>query len=100
MIRERNDRIAVIDRIRECFLAVHGGPPVRRELFRERGHIGAEEKAAIDALFDRATASGITPGYDGEEETAYCEELAAYLGGGYVDAVSSGTPASTRRSRC
>ena len=72
-------------------LALYGGPPVRREPFPERGHVGAEEKAAADALFDRAMATGIAPGYDGDEETAYCEELAAYLGGGYVDAVSSGT---------
>ena len=72
-------------------LALHGGPPVRREPFPERGHVGAQEKAAIVALFDRAMATGIAPGYDGDEETAYCEELAAFMGGGYVDAVSSGT---------
>jgi len=72
-------------------LAIHGGPRVRPEPFPERGHIGLKEKVAVDALFDRAIASGIAPGYNGEEEEAYCSEFAAFMGGGYVDAVSSGT---------
>jgi dTDP-4-amino-4,6-dideoxygalactose transaminase len=50
-----------------------------------------EEKAAVDALFDRAIATGEPPGYNGPEETAYCEAFVAFMGGGYVDAVSSGT---------
>lgn len=72
-------------------LALHGGTPVRETPFPNRGHIGAEEKAAIDALFDRAIAEGSAPGYNGPEEMAYCEEFARWMGGGYVDAVSSGT---------
>jgi dTDP-4-amino-4,6-dideoxygalactose transaminase len=72
-------------------LAVHGGPRVRTEPFPQRGHVGWEEKDAVDALFERAISSGTAPGYNGEEETAYCDEFAAYMGGGYVDAVSSGT---------
>ena len=75
----------------EPHLAIDGGPQVRSEPFPQRGSIGPEEKAAVDALFDRAIASGIAPGYNGEEENSYCEEFAAYMGGGYVDAVSSGT---------
>jgi dTDP-4-amino-4,6-dideoxygalactose transaminase len=50
-----------------------------------------EEKAAVEALFDRAITTGEPPGYNGAEETAYCEAFAAFMGGGYVDAVSSGT---------
>jgi len=45
----------------------------------------------VDALFERAIATGTAPGYNGEEENAYCQEFAAWMGGGYVDAVSSGT---------
>jgi dTDP-4-amino-4,6-dideoxygalactose transaminase len=52
-----------------------------------------EEKAAVDALFDEADATGVAPGYNGREEEAYCAEFSAYLGGGYTDAVSSGTAA-------
>lgn len=72
-------------------LAVHGGPRFRSEPFPQRRHIGWEEKAAVDALLEQAIAAGTAPGYNGEQETAYCNEFAAYMGGGYVDAVSSGT---------
>jgi perosamine synthetase len=72
-------------------LAVYGGPRVRTEPFPQRGHIGCEEKNAVNALFERAISSGTAPGYNGDEETAYCDEFAAFMGGGYVDAVNSGT---------
>jgi perosamine synthetase len=72
-------------------LALHGGPKVREEPFPQRGHVGREEKAAVDALFDQAIETGVAPGYNGESEQAYCEEFAAFMGGGYVDAVNSGT---------
>ncbi|MBN1581398.1 MAG: DegT/DnrJ/EryC1/StrS family aminotransferase, partial [Anaerolineae bacterium] len=74
-------------------LAINGGPRVRSEPFPQRGHISIEEKAAIDALFDRHIEAGTAPGYNGEQEDAYCQEFAAFMGGGYVDAVSSGTTA-------
>lgn len=76
---------------RQACLALHGGPRVRSTPFPERGHIGVEEKEAVDVLFDRAIASGVAPGYNGAAEMAYCEAFAAWMGGGYVDAVSSGT---------
>ena len=72
-------------------LAIFGGAPVRAIRFPPRGSLGEEEKTAAIAVFDRAIASGIAPRYDGEEEQAYCKEFAALMGGGYVDAVSSGT---------
>lgn len=74
-------------------LALHGGARLRPTPFPQRGNIGLAEKAAIDALFDRAIETGVAPGYNGDEESAYCAEFAEYLGGGYVDAVNSGTSA-------
>lgn len=74
-------------------LAFNGGTSVRTEPYPERGHVGLEEKAAVDALFDLAISSGAAPGYNGVQEAAYCEEFASYMGGGYADAVSSGTAA-------
>jgi len=53
----------------------------------------AEEKAAVDALFDKSIASGGVFAYNGEEEEAYCREFAELMGGGYADAVNSGTTA-------
>jgi perosamine synthetase len=74
-------------------LAIHGAPRLRAEPFPQRGNIGPEEKAAIVALLDRAIATGVAPGYNGDEETGYCADFAAFMGGGYVDAVNSGTAA-------
>ena len=74
-------------------LALHGGPKVRAQPWPERGLIGPEEKAAVDALFDQAIATGRAFGYNGPEEEAYCREFSDYLGGGFADAVSSGSAA-------
>lgn len=52
-----------------------------------------EEKKAVDALFDKAIASGNVFGYDGPEEDAFCRQFAKFMGGGYADAVNSGTTA-------
>lgn len=74
-------------------LAFYGGPKVRTAPFPGRGHIGAEEKAAVDHFLAEVIESGVLPAYDGAEEQAYCAEFAAWLGGGYADAVSSGSAA-------
>lgn len=74
-------------------LAMHGGPQIRQTPFPPRGPIGMEEKAAILALLDQTIETGAALGYNGEEENAYCQEFAAWMGGGYTDAVNSGTSA-------
>ncbi len=74
-------------------LAVDGGTPVRTTPWPRRNLFGAEEKQAAIDLFDRSIESGEAFGYNGPEEAAYCAEFAAYLGGGYADAVNSGTTA-------
>ena len=74
-------------------LALHGGVPVREKPLPPRGHIGTEEKEAVIAYLDRVIASGTLGAYQGEEEEAYCAQFAEYLGGGYADAVSSGSTA-------
>ena len=73
-------------------LAIDGGTPLVTEL-PERGLIGAEERAAVLGVVDRAIAAGGAIEYGGPEEEAYCAEFAATLGGGYADAVNSGTAA-------
>ena len=74
-------------------LALNGGPKVRAKAFPGRGLLGPEEKAAVDALFDEAIATGNAFGYGGPAEEAYCREFAGFLGGGWADAVNSGTSA-------
>lgn len=74
-------------------LAIDGGAPVRTAPWPQRRLFGTDEKRAAVELFDRCIASGAAFGYNGEEEQAYCAEFAAYLGGGFADAVNSGTTA-------
>jgi len=52
-----------------------------------------EEKKAVDALFDKAIKSGNAFGYNGPDEEAFCQQFAKFMGGGYADAVNSGTTA-------
>ena len=72
-------------------LAINGGAKFRTEAWASRGHFGIEEKEAAMKLFDASIASGNAFGYNGDEETAFCQEFAEFLGGGYVDGVNSGT---------
>ncbi|MFH0965783.1 MAG: DegT/DnrJ/EryC1/StrS family aminotransferase [Planctomycetota bacterium] len=75
-------------------LAIDGGPKVRNTPFPGRRTFGDEEKQAVMALFDRASAQGPQVlGYNGPEEESYCAEFARFLGGGWADAVNSGTNA-------
>ena len=59
----------------------------------KRHSIGETEKQAAIELFDEAINSGVTFGYSGQREAAYAEAFAEYLGGGYADAVNSGSNA-------
>ena len=74
-------------------LAVDGGAPVRSAPWPRRCLFGMEEKQAAIDVFDRAIEAGEAFGYNGPEEQAYCAEFSAFLGGGYADAVNSGTTA-------
>ena len=74
-------------------LAVNGGKKAHAGPWPERALLGAEEKAAVNALFDEAIRTGKAFGYGGEPEETYCKEFAAFMGGGFADAVSSGTAA-------
>ena len=74
-------------------LAVNGGPKAFDRPFPARALFGEEEKQAAVAMFDRAIEQGEAFGYNGEVEEAYCREFAEFLGGGYADAVNSGTSA-------
>lgn len=74
-------------------LAIDGGTPVRSEALPPRALIGKEEKAAADRVFDEAIASGEAFGYGGHFEQEYEKAFADFMGGGFADAVNSGTNA-------
>ncbi|MGQ9525492.1 MAG: DegT/DnrJ/EryC1/StrS family aminotransferase [Armatimonadota bacterium] len=74
-------------------LAIDGGPKVRSKPWPERFLLGPEERSAVLALLDRSISTGEPIAYNGPEEEAYCREFAEFMGGGFADAVSSGTAA-------
>ena len=74
-------------------LAINGGEKTREAPWPMRGLFGEEEKNAVMALFDREMITEGQFWYDGEEEGGYCKEFAEFHGGGYADAVNSGTTA-------
>jgi len=74
-------------------LAIDGGPKAREKSFPPRFLIGKEEREAILSYLDRVIETGEGIIYNGPVEEAYCKEFADFLGGGYADAVSSGTAA-------
>ena len=75
-------------------VSIHGGGPrARRFPWPRRRHFDVREKRAMVALMDREVKKGGALVYNGPEEKAYCEEFCRFLGGGYADAVNSGTNA-------
>ncbi len=72
-------------------LAINGGPKAITRPLPNRGSMDHREKAAVDALFDEAIATGECIGYNGPQEEALCKEFADYIGVKYADGVSSGT---------
>jgi perosamine synthetase len=74
-------------------LAIDGGSRVRTDPWPPRRVFGEEEKQAAARLFDESIQTGVAFGYGGAEETAFCEEFAEELGGGYADGVNSGSNA-------
>jgi dTDP-4-amino-4,6-dideoxygalactose transaminase len=52
---------------------------------------GREELAAVREVFRHAWRTGVDFGYQGEFEKRYTEAFVAYQGGGYADAVATGT---------
>lgn len=74
-------------------LAIEGGAPVRTEPMPKRRAMGEAETLALWSCLGDYDKSGEDPGYRGVYHKAYCEEFAAYQGGGFADAVATGTAA-------
>lgn len=74
-------------------LAIHGGQPVRRKPMPPRFGIGKTERAKIFEVLNYYREIGLDPGYQGHFEELYCRSFTKFLGGGYADAVATGTAA-------
>ncbi|MGH9346434.1 MAG: DegT/DnrJ/EryC1/StrS family aminotransferase [Vicinamibacterales bacterium] len=73
-------------------LAIHGGPRVRPSRMPARLAF-AEDAAVVRDVFELYAARGLDPGYQGEFERRYTDAFARWLGGGFADAVSTGSAA-------
>src|SRR5215471_12807661 len=72
-------------------LAIHGGEPVRRERMPPRRALGDEEVRMIQEVISYYRENDVDPGYQGPFENLYTDAFVAMMGGGYADAVATGT---------
>jgi perosamine synthetase len=74
-------------------LAIHGGEPVRKEPMPSRMALGKAEITMIQECLAFYRERQVDPGYQGAFEKLYTDAFVAMMGGGYADAVSTGTAA-------
>lgn len=74
-------------------LAINGGPPVRTQPPPRRILFGEAELEAVKRVFEHAWESGRDFGYQGRFEDEFTRAFCEFQGGGFADAVSSGTAA-------
>lgn len=72
---------------------VHGGPVTRRYPWPVRKNYDRRELRAASRVLRKEMRVGGAVAYAGPEEVAYCSEFISFLGGGYADAVNSGSNA-------
>jgi perosamine synthetase len=74
-------------------LAIDGGTPLRASPMPFRRAIGVNERAMLLEALDYYNRLGLDPGYQGIFEQRYCKAFADLMGGGYADALATGTAA-------
>lgn len=74
-------------------LAIAGGEPVRKQPMPARFAMGEAEVAVIQDVLAYYKERRLDPGYQGEFEKRYADSFVAQMGGGYADAVATGTAA-------
>src|SRR5580704_14933304 len=72
-------------------LAILGGPPVRSERMPPRMALGDEELRMIQECVAYYREQQVDPGYQGPFEKLYTDAFCDMMGGGYADAVATGT---------
>jgi perosamine synthetase len=72
-------------------LAIHGGEPVRSRRMPPRLALGDDETRMIQQVIAYYREHEIDPGYQGPFEKLYTDAFVAMMGGGYADAVATGT---------
>lgn len=72
-------------------LAINGGQPVRTKPMPPRLAFGKDEQASVIEVMEYYSSRQQDPPYNGIFEKKFCDEFAEFQGGGYADAVASGT---------
>jgi perosamine synthetase len=72
-------------------LAIDGGEPVRDRPMPARFALGEAEVALIHEVIAYYRQKNVDPGYQGVYEKAYTDAFVKFMGGGYADAVATGT---------
>jgi perosamine synthetase len=72
-------------------LAIDGGQPVRQTRMPPRLALGDEEVRMIQEVIAYYRERQLDPGYQGPFEKLYTDAFVAMMGGGYADAVATGT---------
>jgi perosamine synthetase len=72
-------------------LAIHGGVPVRQSPMPPRVAFGDAEVASLMEAVEYYRSRNEDPPYQGIFEERFCNAFVDYMGGGYADAVASGT---------
>jgi perosamine synthetase len=72
-------------------LAIHGGDKVRTTPMPPRLALGDNERKMVLEVLDYYRERNVDPGYEGHFEKMYCRAFADMMGGGYADAVATGT---------
>jgi dTDP-4-amino-4,6-dideoxygalactose transaminase len=85
------DFAAIENRIKDGRLAVEGGSPVRTLPMPRRIAMGDAEIAMLHEAIETYRAEGTDPGYQGIYEKRYTDDFVDTMGGGYADAVATGT---------
>lgn len=85
------DAAAIAKRIGDPRLAIDGGPKLRTAPMPKRLAMGDAEIAMLNEALSAYRAEGIDPGYQGVFEKRYTDLFVEMMGGGYADAVATGT---------
>jgi len=72
-------------------LAIEGGAPLRAEAMPPRQALGEAEARLIEECLAYYREQKVDPGYQGPFEKRYTDAFVALMGGGYADAVATGT---------
>ena len=74
-------------------LAIFGGKKTRIKKMPARFSFGQQENKEIKKMVNYYRNKGEDPKYSGEWEKKYCKKFSKFMGGGYADAVATGTGA-------